>query len=90
MLGGETYVRVSKRMANLREVAELAGGFCRHSLNGLEGRREPSGIASFGRDVNYVDLKSDYGARLVAEPFAKQGRRRVAMINEPAQHLDAV
>jgi hypothetical protein len=25
MLGEETFVRVSKRMANLREVAELAG-----------------------------------------------------------------
>ena len=25
MLGGETYVRVSNRMATLREVAELAG-----------------------------------------------------------------
>jgi DNA-binding LacI/PurR family transcriptional regulator len=46
--------------------------------------------ASFGRDINYVDLQSDYGAQLVAELFAKQGRRRVAMINGPAQHLDAV
>jgi DNA-binding LacI/PurR family transcriptional regulator len=46
--------------------------------------------ASFGRDANYVDLQSDYGAQLVAELFAKQGRRRVAMINGPAQHLDAV
>src|ERR1700737_1793071 len=32
--------------------------------------------ASFGRDINYVDLQSDYGAQLVAELFAKQGRRR--------------
>jgi DNA-binding LacI/PurR family transcriptional regulator len=46
--------------------------------------------ASFGRDINYVDLQSDYGAQLVAELFAKQGRRRVAMINGPAQHLDAI
>jgi DNA-binding LacI/PurR family transcriptional regulator len=37
-----------------------------------------------------VDLKSDYEAQLVAELFARQGRRRVAMINRPAQHLDAV
>src|SRR6202011_712987 len=43
--------------------------------------------ASFGRDVNYLDLQSDYGAQIVAELFAKQGRRRVAMINGPAQHL---
>ncbi|HEY0792114.1 MAG TPA: LacI family DNA-binding transcriptional regulator [Chthoniobacterales bacterium] len=46
--------------------------------------------ASFGRDVNYVDLQSDYGGQLVAELFAKQGRRRVAMINGPAQHVDAI
>jgi DNA-binding LacI/PurR family transcriptional regulator len=46
--------------------------------------------ASFGRDINYVDLRSDYGAQLVAELFAKQGRRRVAMINGPALHLDAI
>jgi DNA-binding LacI/PurR family transcriptional regulator len=37
-----------------------------------------------------VDLKSDFGAQLVAELFAKQGRRRVAMLNWPSQHLDAV
>jgi DNA-binding LacI/PurR family transcriptional regulator len=46
--------------------------------------------ASFGRDINYVDLRSDHGARLVAELFAKQGRRRVAMINGPALHVDAI
>jgi DNA-binding LacI/PurR family transcriptional regulator len=46
--------------------------------------------AAFGRDINYVDLQSDYGAQLVAELFAKQGRRRVAMINGPAQHMDAI
>jgi DNA-binding LacI/PurR family transcriptional regulator len=90
MLGEETFVRVSKRMANLREVAELAGVSSATASMALRGGREPSGIASFERDVNDADLKGDYGAQLVAELFAKQDRRRVAMINGPAQHLDAV
>ena len=44
--------------------------------------------AGFGADVNYVDLDNYRGGQLVAQPFAKRGCQRVAMINGPATHVE--
>jgi DNA-binding LacI/PurR family transcriptional regulator len=46
--------------------------------------------ACFGADVNYVDLDNYHGGQLVAQQFAKRGCQRVAMINGPAAHVDAI
>ena len=46
--------------------------------------------ACFGADVNYVDLDNYRGGQLVAQQFAKRGCQRVAMINGPATHVDAI
>ena len=46
--------------------------------------------ACFGADVNYVDLDNYHGGQLVAQQFAKRGCRRVAMINGPETHVDAI
>jgi DNA-binding LacI/PurR family transcriptional regulator len=46
--------------------------------------------ACFGADVNYVDLDNYHGGQLVAQQFAKRGCQRVAMINGPATHVDAI
>lgn len=46
--------------------------------------------ACFGTDVNYVDLDNYRGGQLVAQLFTRQGCRRVAMINGPETHLDAI
>jgi DNA-binding LacI/PurR family transcriptional regulator len=40
--------------------------------------------------VNYVDLDNYYGGQLVAKLFAKRESRRVAMINGPEMHVDAI
>ena len=46
--------------------------------------------ACFGADVNYVDLDNYHGGQLVARQFAKRGCQRVAMINGPESHVDAI
>jgi DNA-binding LacI/PurR family transcriptional regulator len=46
--------------------------------------------ACFGTDVNYVDLDNYRGGQLVAQLFARRGCRRVAMINGPETHVDAI
>jgi DNA-binding LacI/PurR family transcriptional regulator len=46
--------------------------------------------ACFGADVNYVDLDNYHGGQLVAQRFAQRGCRRVAMINGPETHVDAI
>jgi DNA-binding LacI/PurR family transcriptional regulator len=46
--------------------------------------------ACFGADVNYVDLDNYQGGQLVAQQFAKRGCQRVAMINGPEAHVDAI
>ena len=46
--------------------------------------------ACFGADINYVDLDNFHGGLLVAQQFAKRGCRRVAMINGPEIHVDAI
>jgi DNA-binding LacI/PurR family transcriptional regulator len=46
--------------------------------------------ACFGRDVNHLDLENYHGGQLVAQLFAKRGCSRVAMINGPETHVDAI
>ena len=46
--------------------------------------------ACFGTDVNYLDLENYHGGQLVAQLFAKRGSTRVAMINGPETHVDAI
>ena len=46
--------------------------------------------ACFGTDVNYLDLEGRHGGQLVAQLFAKRGCGRVAMINGPEAHVDAI
>jgi DNA-binding LacI/PurR family transcriptional regulator len=46
--------------------------------------------ACFGAEVNYIDLDNHHGGQLVAALFAKRGCRRVAMINGPEMHVDAI
>jgi DNA-binding LacI/PurR family transcriptional regulator len=46
--------------------------------------------ACFGADVNYVDLDNYHGGQLVAQQFARRGCQRVAMINGPETHVDAI
>ena len=46
--------------------------------------------ACFGADVNYVDLDNYHGGQLVAQQFAQRGCQRVAMINGPETHVDAM
>jgi DNA-binding LacI/PurR family transcriptional regulator len=46
--------------------------------------------ACFGRDVNHLDLENYYGGQLVAQLFAQRGCSRVAMINGPETHVDAI
>ena len=46
--------------------------------------------ACFGADVNYVDLDNYHGGFLVAQEFAKRRCQRVAMINGPEAHVDAI
>jgi DNA-binding LacI/PurR family transcriptional regulator len=46
--------------------------------------------ARFGADVNYIDIENAEGGRLVADLFARLGHRKVAMINGPETHLDAI
>jgi DNA-binding LacI/PurR family transcriptional regulator len=46
--------------------------------------------ACFGKDVNHLDLENYHGGRLVAQLFAQRGCSRVAMINGPETHVDAI
>jgi DNA-binding LacI/PurR family transcriptional regulator len=46
--------------------------------------------ACFGRDVNHLDLENYHGGQLVAQLFAGKGCSRVAMINGPETHVDAI
>jgi DNA-binding LacI/PurR family transcriptional regulator len=46
--------------------------------------------ACFGRDVNHLDLENYHGGQLVAQLFAQKGCSRVAMINGPETHVDAI
>ena len=46
--------------------------------------------ACFGTDVNYLDLEGYHGGQLVAQLFARRGCKRVAMINGPETHVDAI
>jgi DNA-binding LacI/PurR family transcriptional regulator len=46
--------------------------------------------ARFGADVNYVDIENAEGGRLVAELFARLGHNKIAMINGPETHVDAI
>src|SRR5258708_37491384 len=46
--------------------------------------------ACFGTDVNYLDLENYHGGQLVAQLFAQRGATRVAMINGPEMHVDAI
>jgi DNA-binding LacI/PurR family transcriptional regulator len=46
--------------------------------------------ARFGSETNYVDIENAAGARLVADLFASLGCQRVAMINGPENHVDAI
>lgn len=46
--------------------------------------------ARFGSDVNYVDIENATGGRIVAELFANLDHRKIAMINGPETHVDAI
>jgi DNA-binding LacI/PurR family transcriptional regulator len=46
--------------------------------------------ACFGRDVNHLDLENFQGGQMVAQLFAQWGCSRVAMINGPETHVDAI
>lgn len=46
--------------------------------------------ARFGKEVNYIDVDNYHGGQLVARLFGKRRCRRVAMINGPATHVDAI
>src|SRR6202048_2777767 len=46
--------------------------------------------ARFGADVNYVDIENAEGGRLVANLFRRLGHSKIAMINGPDTHVDAI
>jgi DNA-binding LacI/PurR family transcriptional regulator len=46
--------------------------------------------ARFGAEVNYVDIENAEGGRLVAQLFARLGHTKIAMINGPQTHVDAI
>lgn len=46
--------------------------------------------ACFGRDVNHLDLENYQGGQMVAQLFAQRGCSKVAMINGPETHVDAI
>jgi DNA-binding LacI/PurR family transcriptional regulator len=46
--------------------------------------------ARFGKDVNYIDVDNYQGGQMVARLFGKRRCRRVAMINGPPTHVDAI
>lgn len=46
--------------------------------------------ARFGAEVNYVDIENAEGGRLVAHLFARLGHSKIAMINGPQTHVDAI
>ncbi len=47
----------------------------------------PSG---FGQDITYVDMGNEAGGRIVADVLLDAGAKRLAMINGPVQHVDAI
>jgi DNA-binding LacI/PurR family transcriptional regulator len=46
--------------------------------------------ARFGSDVNFVDIENATGGRMVADLLIKLGHRRIALINGPKTHVDAI
>lgn len=44
----------------------------------------------FGSNANYVDMANDVGAKLVADVFGRAGHRKIALINGPELHIDAI
>ena len=46
--------------------------------------------ARFGSDVNFVDIENASGGRMVADLLVSLGHRRVALINGPQTHVDAI
>jgi DNA-binding LacI/PurR family transcriptional regulator len=46
--------------------------------------------ATFGVDMNYVDMGNEQGGRLVADLFIRCGARRIGIINGPGRHVDAI
>jgi DNA-binding LacI/PurR family transcriptional regulator len=46
--------------------------------------------ACFGKNVNHLDLENYHGGQLVAQLFAERGCSKVAMINGPETHVDAI
>lgn len=46
--------------------------------------------ARFGSDVDFVDIENAAGGRMVAELLIRLGHRRIAFINGPNTHVDAM
>jgi DNA-binding LacI/PurR family transcriptional regulator len=46
--------------------------------------------ARFGSDVNFVDIENAAGGRMVADLLIRLGHRRIAFINGPNTHVDAM
>jgi DNA-binding LacI/PurR family transcriptional regulator len=46
--------------------------------------------ARFGSDVNFIDIENAAGGRMVAELLISLGHRRIAFINDPNTHVDAM
>jgi DNA-binding LacI/PurR family transcriptional regulator len=46
--------------------------------------------ASFGEEVNFVDMGNTMGGKMVADLLMKCGAQRVGIINGPATHVDAI
>ena len=46
--------------------------------------------ASFGAEVNHVDMGNEEGGRLVADLLVDTGARTLGIINGPAPHFDAI
>jgi DNA-binding LacI/PurR family transcriptional regulator len=44
----------------------------------------------FAKGLNYIDMKNRHGGRIVADLLHRSGRRRIAMINGPPSHFDAI
>jgi DNA-binding LacI/PurR family transcriptional regulator len=62
-------------------------------LHAIQSKRFPYVMfrpARFGADVNYVDIENAVGGRLVADLLVRLGHRKIAMINGPETHVDAI
>ena len=44
----------------------------------------------FNGNANYVDMANEVGARIVADTLGKAGHRKIALINGPDSHIDAI